>query len=360
MSLLSVLLPVRDAESTVARALQSVQEQQGVDFECVVVDDGSIDATVSVVQRTVRGDDRFQLIRQGRDGLVPALLRAVDASGGQFLGRQDADDESLPGRFKREVDYLTRNPRLGLVATGVEIRSRTGMTAGAQRYLRWLEESCTPSQIANALWIESPLPHPTVVFSREVYDRVGGYRDRGWPEDYDLWLRMRRQGVLMEKIPEPLYRWTDHPDRASRTLETYSRENFLLCRAHHLARFLGSRSVWVWGAGREGKRFGRALLAEGVSIEGFIDIDPRKVGGTARGRPVVGAEWWLAQATDPTRRGDPLSTGGHSPPSPLQLPVLSRGPIVLVAVGTSGARKQIQGRLRGIGLREGVDFLPVA
>ena len=130
-----------------------------------------------------------------------------------------------------------------------------------------MDEAHAPREIANALWVESPFAHPTVMMRREAYDAAGGYRSDGFPEDYDLWLRMNRASIRLAKLPDRLYRWTDRPDRASRTLPEYTTQRFLECRAHHLRRHLGSRPVVIWGAGRDGKRASKQLLSEGLALD---------------------------------------------------------------------------------------------
>ncbi|MEZ4653678.1 MAG: hypothetical protein R3E12_08825 [Candidatus Eisenbacteria bacterium] len=219
-----------------------------------------------------------------------------------------------------------------------------------------MEESREPRAIADALWIESPFAHPTVMMRRSAYRRVGGYRDRGWPEDYDLWLRMNRARISMAKLADRLYQWTDRKERASRTLPEYRTDRFLACRAHHVARHLDRRSTIVWGAGRDGRRAARRLLEEGVEIEAFLDIDPRKIGRRVRNRPVWSVEEWLRRADrrEPHREDPERCTRAA-------LPTLTREhPIVLCAVGTQGARELIRAELEGLGWEEGEDFLCIA
>jgi hypothetical protein len=142
--------------------------------------------------------------------------------------------------------------------------------------------------MARERFVESPLAHPSVTVRRELFLDAGGYRDRGWPEDYDLWLRLFAAGARFAKVERPLHFWREHPERLTRRDLRYSTAAFLRCKAHHLALgpLSGGRPVVVWGAGQTGRRLARLLLDGGVEITAFIDIDPRKIGG-ARPRPVV-------------------------------------------------------------------------
>ncbi|MEZ4648391.1 MAG: glycosyltransferase [Candidatus Eisenbacteria bacterium] len=328
----SVLLPVRNASSTLPGALDSLLAQTFTDFECIAIDDGSTDGTAGVLATYAGQDPRVRVARIEPSGIVAALDVAVGLARGRLLARQDADDRSHPQRFAAQVEFLRANPDIDLVATQVT-HVGTPLTDGGRRYLDWVRSCRKPEEIANGLWVESPLPHPTVLMRRSIFEDVGGYRDEGWPEDYDLWLRMLRRGARFGKVDRDLYEWADAPERASRTQPQYAPERFLACRAHHLAAFLKGRDTIVWGAGRDGRRFARTFLAQGGVVSSFLDIDPRKIGRKAYGRPIEEAEAGLA------RRGDRL---------------------VLVAVGAKGARGIIRAALGDSGCVEGADYICVA
>jgi hypothetical protein len=168
---------------------------------------------------------------------------------------------------------------------------------------------------------------------RAALDAVGGYRDPGWAEDYDLWLRLDAAGFALAKVPEVLLRWRHREGRATFSDPRYSPDALREARATHLAPRLLARGrvVAVWGAGQTGKRLARALERRGVRAALFVDIDPRKVGGVARGAPIVPP--------------DALHRGTH---------------MVVVAVGARGARDIVRARLAAMGFREGDDFLCAA
>jgi glycosyltransferase involved in cell wall biosynthesis len=410
--ILAVLLPVRNAEKTLVSSLASLREQTFSAFRVLAVDDASTDATPEILKDAVKdwasaGRPRpdgpsLEVVRlEHHHGIAAALIAGSHhLRDEEFVARHDADDLSLPQRFARQISYLQEHPEIGVLATdvetifedegadgtpaigaagharGVEEANDTSGSSDAaavpdqsldgwRRYEAWLASCHTPEEIARNLWIESPLPHPSVMMRRSALDAVGGYHRVSWPEDYDLWLRMLAAGIRLAKLPEVLVRWRDHPGRASRNQAPYLPENFLACRIHHLARYLRKRSgpapvVVLWGAGRDGRRAGRALLAEGIGIECFLDIDPRKIGRTAYGRPIVSVEDWLRSHPAERPADDPsiLKQVGVAEQGPVAPP--STQPLLLAAVGTAGARELIRARLDEAGYLEGTDYICLA
>lgn len=334
--MVSVLLPYRQAEETVAAALTSVLTQRDVALEVVAIDDGSTDRGAAHVAHIAARDPRVRMVAAGGAGLVRALRCGLTVARGALIARMDADDECLPHRFARQVALLRDLPRVGACGTQVEAFAATGATAvgaGMSRYVAWQNTLTSPADHARELFIESPLCHPSVMLRREALEQVGPWRDIDGPEDYDLWLRLASAGWQLAKVPQVLLRWRQGNDHATWTDTRYARARFTEVKAPHLARRLRAlgRPIAVWGAGRTGKRLARALESSGVHPERFVDIDRNKIGREARGRPIVA-------------------------PFALERDAYT----VVVAVGAIGARDEIRAHLRAAGHAEGRDFLCAA
>lgn len=329
----SVLLPVRDARGTLAEALQSLLAQDLGALEVVLVDDGSTDGSADLA-RAVWPDDRLRVLTPGRVGLVTALNTGLDACRAELVARMDADDVCAPARLRLQVQHLDEHPEVSVVGCLVRCFAARGLEGGYTRYEAWINGLRSHDDMVREIFIESPLAHPSVVYRRAAIVGLGGYRDLGWPEDYDLWLRAARAGLRLDKVPEVLLSWRDEPDRTSRRNPAYSAEAILRCKAHHLAAgpLATARPVVIWGAGPIGARLARALRGRGVTISAFVDIDPRKVG---------------------------RSRGGASIIPPAALAFLER-PFVVAAVGAAGARALIREHLVAGGLVEGADFVCAA
>jgi glycosyltransferase involved in cell wall biosynthesis len=334
---ISVVMPVRDAAATLAAAVDSLVEQTDPAWELVAVDDGSTDASGAMLQAYARRDRRIRGVRAARRGLVAALNAGLVVAAGPLVARLDADDVCMPDRLASQRRRLDDRPGLGLVASRVRFGGDPARAAGYVRYVDWTNRLLTHRQISLARFVESPLAHPSVMFRRTLVERWGGYAEGDFPEDYELWLRWLEAGVRMEKLAEPLVVWNDSPTRLSRSDRRYATEAFYRLKARYLARWLAAHNphhptVIVWGAGRITRRRAQHLVDQGVTVEAFVDIDPRKIGGRIAGRPVL---------------------------SPDGLPRPGRS-FVVSYVGSTDARAQIEAGLQAAGYRCGLHYIAAA
>lgn len=345
MRRVTVLMPCRDAAAYLEAAITSVREQTFTDFEVVAVDDGSTDETFGMLYTWAQRDGRVRVISSHGRGLVAALASGLASARGELIARMDADDIADPERLERQVALLDHDPRIAACGTGIRYFPESEVRDGARRYESWINRLVSHVDIARDVFIECPIPHPTLMIRRHVLLGIGGYRELGWPEDYDLVLRLWSAGYRMAKVPDVLLRWRESPDRASRTDDRYAPVEFRRIKIFFLQRTLlaGGRSAVVVGTGPIGKAFARDLADAGTAIEAFLDIDPRKVGQEIHGAPVLGYEELPAFLE---QRGTSSAAGA--------------GPLVLAAVGQEGARGEIRATLRRAGLVELEDFVAVA
>ena len=287
----SILLPCFNAATYLSECFASLFCQSLDRFEIIVVDDGSEDDTQRLLSQVAESDERVRVFTQGHCGIATALLTASRKARAPLLARMDADDICQPERLAVQAQFLRAHPDVGVVASRVRMFPRDGLSDGLLRYERWVNGLLAHDQILQDLFVESPLPHPSVMMRRECLERAGGYRESGWPEDYDLWMRMARAKVRFGKTPEELLLWRDWSERASRTDPRFSEESFLSLKEHYLVEnFLADRApVAIWGAGPVGKGWARRLAARGVEVSHFVEVDPRKIGKRIHDAKVVAA-----------------------------------------------------------------------
>lgn len=326
-------MPVRNEAHYLEAALASLTRQTCADWELIAVDDGSSDCTPTILAEAARRDQRIRVIRQEGDGLVVALNTGLAACRSPLLARMDGDDISHPRRFEKQLAWLNDHPDTGLVACTFRHFPRTALKDGMIDYEVWQNSLLSHELVIRDLFVESPFVHPGIMTRRSILDELGGYQDNGWPEDYDLWLRMAAAGVRFARLPETLLCWRDHPERATRTMSEYATTAFRSCKCHYLRRgFLAETDdVVIAGAGQEARAWQRLLNHEGIRVTTWLDVDPRK-----RGRQLHGA---------------PIMT-----PDELEL----HGRKMLVAIGVRGAREQFRIVAGERGWHEGVDFVCVA
>lgn len=189
-------MSVRNNAATLALALRSLQMQTFTDWELILIDDGSTDASADVARRV--GDPRILVIRERESrGLAARLNQAIDLARGELLTRFDGDDVCFPERFARQVTYLDTPPEVDLLGTGAVVFEGDGRALG----LRW-----TPSSheaICARPWSGFYLAHPTWM-GRTSWFRRYRYDERALKsEDYDLLLRTHSESRLAA-LPEPL------------------------------------------------------------------------------------------------------------------------------------------------------------
>jgi len=208
---LSVLLPVRNGMPWLPAAVESLWRQTYEDFELIVLEDGSTDGT-AVWLETVR-DPRLRVISTGGVGIACALNLGLRAARGIYVARHDADDESLPMRFERQVAILDAQPEIDVVASVADYIDRDGRDLNddwVRTVRRQQDVAVTPEAIARLMPLTCCVTHGSIMARRDVITAAGGYRSEFVPaEDYDLWLRLLPRHRFA-KVSEPLYRYRIH------------------------------------------------------------------------------------------------------------------------------------------------------
>jgi glycosyltransferase involved in cell wall biosynthesis len=330
----SVVLPCRDAGATLDDCIASVEAQSFAAYEVIAIDDGSTDATRPMLDAWAERDPRVRVVEAGGNGLVAALQAGTGTACAPLIARMDADDVAHPTRLEAQVRFMEQHRDLAACGTGVEYFPRDRMGSGLERYERWLNSLRTPEEIRCDLLVECPIAHPTLMIRRSVFDALGGYRNEGWPEDYDLLLRLHLAGMRCANLPMVLLRWRISERSLSGNAPEYDAAAFRGCRVHFLrSGFLPpERPPVVWGAGKVGKALTRELIRQDIKPAAFIDLDPRKIGQEIHGAPVLGANE-LDEVPDA---------------------------YFLIAVGTPGARDDIRDALEQSGRHEIADYRAIA
>lgn len=300
---LSVLLPVRDAGVHLRAALASLRRQSFPDFEIVAVDDGSRDGSGEALDRAAVREPRLRVVHTGPRGLPAALNTALALARAPLLARHDADDLSHRERLALQLGHLARHPAVDVLGCRVRLFPVANVRPGMRRWAAWHNALLDHEAITREMLVDSPLAHGSAVLRRAVLENAGGWEERGWPEDLDLWIRLRERGARFAKLPRTLYAWRQHGASATWRDPRYRRERFVALRLDALERGLlrGAAMVTLVGVGRSLTEWRLALETCGHRVhevqtahpgDGRMRYQPPLV--LVFGAAVVRARWRLA------------------------------------------------------------------
>lgn len=283
MPTITVLLPFRNAASTLDEAIASITAQTCTDWELVLIDNASSDESPAIAQRWAGQDARIHVISEPTVGIAHALNTGLQHAQGRCIARMDADDVSHPERLAKQMAYMDAHPEIGVLGTRTRFATTVAKSSGMRWFVQWQNTILSPLDHYVKRFVDAPLPHPTVMFRRELVVQHGNYNSGPLPEDHELWLRWMDAGVRFAKLPEELLTWNDHPQRLSRTHANYSVDAFFDTKVKWLAKWLkrklGGRPVIIAGTSSLCQQRARLLEAEGIAISAFTDVKPREVMG---------------------------------------------------------------------------------
>ena len=201
-------MPVWNGASHLRQSIDSILAQTERNFEFLIIDDGSTDDTVAIIESYQ--DGRIRLIRQEHEGIVVALNRGVAESRADWIARMDADDIAYPQRFEKQVAQVRANPDAVLCHTQIHIVGEARYVTNAGRFIH----GTALTQLR--LCYQSAIVHPTVMLRKDAFLAAGGYlEDERHAEDFGLWGRMIRNGTIIG-IPEPLLDFRVHQGSISK------------------------------------------------------------------------------------------------------------------------------------------------
>ena len=201
----SVVMPVRDAATWLAAAVESILGQTLKEFELIIIDDGSTDRSPEIAAALSRSEDRVRFIAEPHSlGLVRTLNKAITLSHAPLIARLDADDVALPERLALQLGCFDRKPSLVLLGSWAERMNQHGRSTGRVRPV------ADPQRLGAILAERNPFVHSSVMMRADAVKAVGGYRAAFLgAEDYDLWLRLAERGAIAN-LPQPLVRYRVH------------------------------------------------------------------------------------------------------------------------------------------------------
>lgn len=206
-------MSVFNGERYLASAIESVLAQDLRDFEFLIVDDGSTDASPRIIAHYAESDSRIRPILRGNRGLIASLNEMIETARAPVIARMDADDICRINRFSRQMAFLEEHPDYGVLGCWSEDIGEDGeplVRHGMDDHPLTHEELLAAIDSGGQL-----ICHPAAMYRRDIVRSVGGYHAAfRHCEDLDLWLRLA--GVTrLGNIPERLLRYRRYPGQVS-------------------------------------------------------------------------------------------------------------------------------------------------
>jgi glycosyltransferase involved in cell wall biosynthesis len=193
--LITIILPTYNGGKYIKKAIESVLSQSFLDWELLIIDDGSSDNTQEIVQDFIYKNKRISYFKNEVNlGIQKSLNKGLKEAMGEYIARIDDDDEwTDKNKLKKQVEFLDNNPGYVLVGTGAVVVNEDG-----KEIIRYLLPE-TDQEIRNRLLIKNCFIHSSVLFRKETVLKFNGYsegEDVKYLEDYDLWFKLGTVGKL--------------------------------------------------------------------------------------------------------------------------------------------------------------------
>ena len=222
--LLSVVMPVYNAEQYITQAVESILNQTYKKFEFIIVDDTSTDSTYKILRDFKEKDERISLIRNKENlGVTKSLNKAIAKALGKYIVRMDADDWSYPERFKLQMTLMEKNPKVVVSGSYVEVCDSKLKTKYVRKY------NIDDSSIRRHLFRYSPFAHPATIWKAETLKNERYNEVINVSQDYELYFRIGKIGKFMN-LDKPLLKLRMHEQSISTTMSNAQLKNTILIR----------------------------------------------------------------------------------------------------------------------------------
>ena len=229
----SVIVPCYNQEKYLGEALDSVIAQTYKNWECIIINDGSIDNSESIAKEYVRKDSRFKYIYQDNQGVVSARNNAIKQSCGQYILPLDGDDLIAEDYLELAVSVLEQDESICLVYCDVQM-------FGEKNQKMYLRPMNMTNILAGGCCVNASF------FRRKDFDDIGGYKEYmhdGW-EDWEFFISLLEKGKRVYKIEKTLFYYRIQNDSRDRSLEDKRNHLFsLIVKNHALSYFHGYNNL---------------------------------------------------------------------------------------------------------------------
>lgn len=217
--LISVILPAYNAEEHIYNAAQSILRQSCSDFELIIINDGSEDNSEKIID-DIKDTRVIKIYHKKNQGLISTLNEGIDISKGKFIARMDSDDISLPQRFNHQINYMNRNPEVGICSTWFKIKYTKSYS--------YKKEETNPEKVKCKLLFSCPIAHPAVLLRKNILMQRRDYYSMDFPhaEDYELWTRLC-EITKISNVPRVLFEYRVSEEQVSNKHKDIQRKSII-------------------------------------------------------------------------------------------------------------------------------------
>jgi glycosyltransferase involved in cell wall biosynthesis len=209
--MVSVVMPVFNAEKYLAKAIESILTQTLTDFEFIIINDGSTDGSAAIIESYSDKDPRINVILNDKNkGIVHSLNTGIAEAKCDYLAIMHADDISRPERLEKQIDFFIANPNVGILGSWIQVIDHVGMPKQVLQL---------PSHHNTITWemcFRCSFAHPSMMINKLLLENNKYREDYLYVEDYDLWVRLV-QMTRAANLPEVLLNYRHHPESLTST-----------------------------------------------------------------------------------------------------------------------------------------------
>lgn len=278
-SLVSILMPCRNAAPFLKECLDSIVNQTEMNWELLVVNDHSTDNSGDILNSYAIQDKRVHVYENDGKGIIDALRMAYSKSNGSMITRMDADDIMALNKLSVLKGQLLAFGK-GHISLGlVKYFSAKTLGQGFKRYETWLNGLIREGNCFQEIFKECVIPSPCWMVFKEDLEACEAFVPNRYPEDYDLTFRFYEKRLKCIPCDEVLHYWRDYDARTSRNDENYADNGFLDIKSFYFLKlnYVQEKKLVLWGAGKKGKKIAKELIAQSVNFYWICD-NPKKIG----------------------------------------------------------------------------------
>ena len=226
----SVIMAAFNEEDCIENSLKSLINQTYKNWELIIIDDGSSDRTLEIIQRFQDLDDRVFLYSNPQNsGLAQSLNSAVEKTDGDYIARADADDISVPERLEKQVDFMLQNPSIDIAGSAAYLTNNYHQKGISKPAL-------SHHEISNLPFLKTKVIHPSVIMKNSFFEKFGYYDcNLKRSEDKELWIRAIKNGARFANLEEPLiYYETDGYIRSWKSIINQTKDLYKISNNHKI------------------------------------------------------------------------------------------------------------------------------